>query len=174
MARTPLADTKVGDAPRLGQARRQRLLDEQGLAGPACRLHDGGVERWRNRHDHGVHARVGHEIVVVIVESAARSRGELLPFRTIPTADGDEGGVRQVLYDVAGVARPVLAKADQPDAEHWARSVSSRLHDVGDRDPVDAARVHDERGVLQDEIVVDDAVVRDEQSDVSRPRAPRA
>jgi hypothetical protein len=30
------------------------------------------------------------------------------------------GGVRQVLYDVAGVARPVLAEADQPDAEHWA------------------------------------------------------
>jgi hypothetical protein len=109
----------AGHAPRLSQAGRQRLLDEQGLPGPACRLHDGGVERWRNHHDHGVHARVGHEIVVIIVESAARSRGELLPFRTIPTADGDEGCVPQVLYDVAGVARPVLAKTDQPDAEHW-------------------------------------------------------
>ena len=109
----------AGNVARLSQARRQRLLDEQGLAGPACRLHDGGVERWRNRHDHGVHARVGHEIVVIIVERAARSRGELLPFRTIPTADGDEGCVPRVLYDVVGVARPVLAQADQPDSEHW-------------------------------------------------------
>ena len=47
-------------------------------------------------------------------------------------------------------------------------SVNSRLHDVGNGVSVDAARVHDERGVLQDEIIVDDAVVRDEKSDVSR------
>ncbi len=108
------------DAPRRSQARRQRLLDEQGLARPAYRLHDGGVEHRRDRHDHGLHARVGHEITVFTVKSAAISRGELLPFGTVPSADGDEGCVRQVLYDVAGVARPVLTEADQPNAEHCA------------------------------------------------------
>src|SRR5712664_4377608 len=81
--------------------------------------------RWRGGASagpprHGVHARVGDEITVVIVKSAAIRRGELLPFGAVPSADGDEGCVRQVLYDVAGVARPVLAEADQPDAEHWA------------------------------------------------------
>jgi hypothetical protein len=61
--------------------------------------------------------RVGHEITVVIVKSAAISRRELLSFGTVPSADGDEGGVRQVLYDVAGVARPVLAEADATDVQ---------------------------------------------------------
>jgi hypothetical protein len=106
------------DALRRRQARRQRLLDEQGFARPARRLHDGGVEDRRDRHDHGVHARVGHEITVVAVKRAAIRRGELLPFGTAPSADGDEGCVGHVFYDVAGVARPVLPEADQPDAEH--------------------------------------------------------
>jgi hypothetical protein len=51
-----------------------------------------------------------------MVKSAAIRRGELLPFGTVSSADGNEGCVRQVLDDVAGVARPVLAEADQPDA----------------------------------------------------------
>jgi hypothetical protein len=79
------------------------------------------VEHRRDRHDHGLHARVSHEITAVIVESAAIRGGELRPFCTASLADGDKGRVRQVVYDVAGVARPVLAEADQPDAEHWAR-----------------------------------------------------
>jgi hypothetical protein len=45
--------------------------------------------------------RVGHEITVVIVKSAAIRRGELLPFGSVPTADGDEGCVRQALYYAA-------------------------------------------------------------------------
>jgi hypothetical protein len=105
---------------RRSEARRQRLLDEQRLTRPACRLHDGGVEDRGDRHDHGVHARVGYQITVVIVKSAAIRCGQPLPFGTVPSADGDEGSVRQILYDVAGVARPVLAEADQPDAEHSA------------------------------------------------------
>jgi hypothetical protein len=78
------------------------------------------VEHRRDRHDDGVHGRVGQEIPVVTVKRAAIRRGELLPFGAVPSADGNEGCVRQVLYDVAGVARPVLAEADQSDAEHWA------------------------------------------------------
>jgi hypothetical protein len=80
------------DAPRRSQARRQRLLEEQGLARPACRLHDGGVKHRRDRHDQGFHARVGHEIMVVAVKSAAISRGELLPLR-----DGSVGRRRRGL-----------------------------------------------------------------------------
>ncbi len=52
------------------------------------------------------------------MELAAGSRGELLALGSIPTADRDEGGVRQMLGDVTGIAGPVLAEADEPDAEH--------------------------------------------------------
>ena len=95
-----------------------RLLNEQGLARLAGRLHYGGVEHRGDCDDHGVDARVAHEITVVIVKGAAISRGERLALGTVPSADGDEGCLRQVLHDVAGVARPVLAEADQPDTEH--------------------------------------------------------
>ena len=70
-----------------------------------------------NRHDHGVDARVREKIAVVEMELAAGSRRELLALGPIPTADRDEGGVPQVLGDVTGVAGPVLAEADEPDAE---------------------------------------------------------
>jgi len=57
-----------------------------------------------------------------------RRAAELLPFGTVPSADGDEGCIRQVLYDMPRVARPVLAKADQPDAEQrvWQHGVHGR------------------------------------------------
>ena len=67
--------------------------------------------------DHGAHTAGGHQARDV----PRPGQAELLPFGTVSSADGDEGRrVRQVLYDVAGVARPVLAEADQPDSEHWA------------------------------------------------------
>jgi len=50
-----------------------------------------------DRDDHGVDARVREEIAVVDMELAAGSRGELLALGSIPTADRDEGGVRQML-----------------------------------------------------------------------------
>jgi hypothetical protein len=109
---------QVFDVLRRSQARRQWLFNEQRLARPACRLHYGGVEHRGDCDDHGVDARVAHEITVVIVKGAAISRGKRLALGTVPSADGDEGCVRQVLHDVAGVARPVRAEADQPDTEH--------------------------------------------------------
>lgn len=72
-----------------------------------------------DRHDHGVDARVSYEITVVIVKRAAISRRKRLALGTVPSTDGDKGRVRQVFHDVTGVARPVLAKADQPDTEHF-------------------------------------------------------
>jgi hypothetical protein len=63
-------------------------------------------------HDHGVDPRVGHEITVVIVKGAVINRGERLALGTVASADGDEVRIRQVLHDVTGVARPVLAEAD--------------------------------------------------------------
>lgn len=108
----------AGNALGGSEARREWLLDQYGLPRVACRVHDLGVELRRHRHDHGFHIRVSHEIVVIIVKSAAVHRSDLRPFGVASPADGDESRVRQVVYDMAGVARPVLTKADQPDAEH--------------------------------------------------------
>jgi hypothetical protein len=80
-----------------GQARRQWLLDEEGLAGPARRLHDSRVKHRRHCHDYGVDARVGHQATLVIVKAAAIGRRELLPSIRLRRPDGDEGCVRQVL-----------------------------------------------------------------------------
>jgi hypothetical protein len=56
----------------------------------------------------------------LVASGFSTSRG--LPARhAASTMAGWSVGGTAILYDVAGVARPVLAQADQPDAEHWPR-----------------------------------------------------
>src|SRR5262249_47263669 len=40
------------------EARRQWFLDQKGLTGLACCVHDRGVEHWWDRNDHGLHVGV--------------------------------------------------------------------------------------------------------------------
>jgi len=108
------------------EARRQWFLDQKGLTGLACCVHDRGVEHWWDRNDHGLHVGVSDKIAVVIVKGAAIRRSDPRPIGSASLADGDESHVCQIVCDVAGVTSPVLSETDQPDAKHRSSARGAR------------------------------------------------